>query len=69
MSAASRDLGDFHKSLIDEKFKAFVIARLKKTFQQDFQLIENDIQELLVYGSLREIQAKASQKIISQKKI
>lgn len=65
----SHDLNDFHKNLVDAKFKSFVVEQLRKTFQEDFQLIENDIPELLVYGSLREIRAKASQKIISRKKI
>lgn len=69
MTMPSHDLNEFHKNLVDAKFKAFVVEQLKKTFQQDFQLIENDIQELLVYGSLREIRARASQKIISRKKI
>lgn len=68
MSMSSQDLNDFHKNLVDTKFKSFVIAQLKKTFQEDFRLIENDIQELLVYGTLREIRARASQKIISRKK-
>jgi len=65
----SHELNEFHKNLVDAKFKAFVIAQLKKAFPEDFQLIENDLQELLVYGTLREIRAKASQKIISRKRI
>jgi hypothetical protein len=69
MSLSTNDLNDFHKNLVDAKFKNFVIEQLKKTFRDDFNLIENDLSELLKYGTLREIRAKASQKIISRKKV
>lgn len=69
MSLPANELNEFHKHLVDAKFKDFVTERLKKTFRNDFRLIENDLPELLSYGSLREIRAKASQKIISRKKI
>ncbi len=69
MSLSDYELNEFHKNLVDAKFKNFVIEQLKKTFRGDFGLIENDLTELLTYGTLREIRAKASQKIISRKKI
>lgn len=69
MSLPAHELNEFHKSLVDNKFKSFVIQQLKKTFLDDFKLIENDLSELLAYGTLREIRAKASQKIISRKKV
>lgn len=68
MSIPSHELNEFHKNLVDAKFKAFVVEQLRKAFKEDFLLIENDIQDLLVYGSLREIRARASQKIISRKR-
>lgn len=69
MSLPASELNEFHKSLVDAKFRVFVIEQLKKTFRSDFELIENDLNELLSYKTLREIRAKASQKIISRKKI
>lgn len=69
MSISAHELNEFHRNLVDTKFKSFVIDQLKKTFQADFELIENDLNELLKGGTLREIRAKASQKIISRKKI
>ena len=69
MSLSAHELNEFHKNLVDAKFKSFVIGQLKKTFRDDFELIENDLNELLRYGTLREIRAKASQKIISRKNI
>ena len=69
MSLPASELKEFHKSLVDAKFKVFVIEQLKKAFRGDFSLIENDINELLSYKTLREIRARASQKIISRKKL
>lgn len=69
MSLPASELNEFHKSLVDAKFRVFVIEQLKKTFRSDFELIENDLNELLSYKTLREIRVKASQKIISRKKI
>lgn len=69
MSLPASELNEFHKSLVDAKFRVFVIEQLRKTFRGDFELIENDLNELLSYKTLREIRAKASQKIISRKKI
>lgn len=69
MSLPANELHEFHKNLVDAKFRNFMIDQLKKTFREDFKLIENDLTELLQYGTLREIRAKASQKIISRKKI
>jgi hypothetical protein len=69
MNLSAHELNEFHKNLVETKFKNFVIAQLKKTFQDDFELIQNDLAELLKYGTLREIRAKASQKIISHKKV
>ena len=68
MSLSAHELNEFHKDLVNSKFRSFVIGQLKKTFRADFELIENDLNELLQYGTLREIRAKASQKIISRKK-
>jgi hypothetical protein len=68
MSLSAHELNEFHKSLVDTKFKDFVIRQLKKTFRDDFKLIEKDLNELLKYGTLREIRAKASQKVIARKK-
>lgn len=69
MSLPASEMNEFHKNLVDAKFKTFVIEQLKKTFQDDFALIESDLNELLSYRTLREIRAKASQKIISRKKL
>jgi hypothetical protein len=69
MSLPASELNDFHKNLVDAQFRVFVIRQLKKAFGDDFALIENDLNELLTYQTLREIRAKASQKIISRKKI
>jgi hypothetical protein len=69
MSLSTHEMNEFHKNLVDATFKNFVVGQLKKTFQDDFKLIENDVNELLKYGTLREIRAKASQKIISRKKV
>lgn len=69
MSVPANELHEFHKNLVDAKFKNFVITQLKKTFRDDFRLIENDLNELLQYGTLREIKVRASQKVISRKNI
>lgn len=69
MGLSTNDLNDFHKNLVDTKFRNFVIEQLKKTFRDDFTLIENDLNELLKYSTLREIRAKASQAIISRKNL
>lgn len=69
MSLPASELNEFHRNLVDAKFRIFVIEQLKKTFRGDYSLIEDDLNELLSYKTLREIRAKASQKIISRKKI
>jgi len=67
MSLPTNELNDFHKNLVDAKFKIFVIGHLKKTFGNDFAFLEKDLNELLSFGTLREIKVKASQKIILRK--
>ena len=45
MSLPASEMNEFHKNLVDAKFKTFVIEQLKKTFQDDFALIESDLNE------------------------
>jgi|JI9StandDraft_2_1071091.scaffolds.fasta_scaffold02146_10 hypothetical protein len=68
MSLPANELNRFHKSLVDATFKNFVIGQLKKTFGDDLALIKDDLDELLQVGTLREIKARAGQKIFSRKK-
>lgn len=69
MNLPASELNEFHKNLVDARFRTFVIEQLKRAFRGDFSLIENDLNELLSYKNLREIRARASQRIISRKKV